>query len=457
MGASSGRGRKVGRMTARERILDAAVRRIAREGIDEVRIARIATDAGVSPSLVHYHFDSRDALLAEALEHSYERAGDRADRARRRGVTPAASASAAMIDQCLPAPGALQDDFILWVELWLRAARRPELRATSARLYGPLHDWFAARRRGERGAGIDPDASADHALALCDGYGIRVLSRGSGDAARARRRRRVARAGAVELERSTPAESPRERLPLGGRERAGRPEASSTATRVASAPDDEPPPAVRIVSSVTTLVRPGAAQRAADDDVAGVRSQRRAEVHRDAGDRRLRGARRRAAARASRRGASSRYARKHRRVHHAVGVEVAAADRPAATSSAAATATAPRRRAGRRRAGSVDTSSSSTNRRPTRPRARAARPRPTMAVARRCRRCGRDERGGLGRVPAGQAASARRRRARPLARRASRGRSRRARPAAPRCAPPATTRRATSASSRDRAQPDESR
>ena len=62
--------------SARERILDAAVRRIAREGIDDARIARIATDAGVSSAAVHYHFASREALLAEALEHSYARAGD---------------------------------------------------------------------------------------------------------------------------------------------------------------------------------------------------------------------------------------------------------------------------------------------------------------------------------------------------------------------------------------------
>ena len=52
------------------------MRLIAREGIDNVRIARIATEAGVSAGLVHYHFASRDALLEEALEHSYERAGD---------------------------------------------------------------------------------------------------------------------------------------------------------------------------------------------------------------------------------------------------------------------------------------------------------------------------------------------------------------------------------------------
>ena len=48
---------------------------VAREGINDVRIARIAQEAGVSPSLLHYHFASRDALLAEALEHSYELAG----------------------------------------------------------------------------------------------------------------------------------------------------------------------------------------------------------------------------------------------------------------------------------------------------------------------------------------------------------------------------------------------
>ena len=52
-------------------------------------------DAGVSTSLVHYHFDSREALLAEALDYSYARAGDVADRGRRaarRARTPSACA-----------------------------------------------------------------------------------------------------------------------------------------------------------------------------------------------------------------------------------------------------------------------------------------------------------------------------------------------------------------------------
>ena len=128
---------------ARERILAAAVERIASDGIDDVRIARIAIDAGVSTSLVHYHFETRDALLEQALEYSFELAGDvrigdgeddSPDHSRR---------LAAMVDQCLPYPGALERDWILWVELWLRAVRRPQLRPTAERLYARMHVWFA--------------------------------------------------------------------------------------------------------------------------------------------------------------------------------------------------------------------------------------------------------------------------------------------------------------------------
>ncbi len=171
--------RAAARASARARILDAAVKLIAREGIQDVRIARIAMEAGVSPSLLHYHFASRDALLAEALEHSYELAGNI-----RIGPddeqTPAAARLRAMIDQCLPAPGALHDDWLLWVELWLHAARRPELRPTAARLYARMHAWFAETVEEGVAAGEfsvkDSPRAVDRLLALIDGYGIRALT-----------------------------------------------------------------------------------------------------------------------------------------------------------------------------------------------------------------------------------------------------------------------------------------
>ena len=152
------------------------MRLIAREGIHDVRIARIAMEAGVSPSLLHYHFASRDALLAEALEHSYELAGA----TRMGGDVPVASRLREMIDQCLPLDRALRDDWLLWVELWLHAARRPELRDTAARLYARMHAWFMEALSEGIASGeftvAEPERVIDRLLALIDGYGVRALA-----------------------------------------------------------------------------------------------------------------------------------------------------------------------------------------------------------------------------------------------------------------------------------------
>jgi AcrR family transcriptional regulator len=157
---------------SRERILDAAIERIVSDGIDGVRIARIAMDAGVSTALVHYHFETREALLAEALTHSFEIAGS----ARITASDEPASVHRLreMVEQCLPIAGAQERDWVLWVELWLRAVRHPELRPTAAHLYARMHTWFVE----EIEAGdFDCDAHrvADRVLALIDGFGVRAL------------------------------------------------------------------------------------------------------------------------------------------------------------------------------------------------------------------------------------------------------------------------------------------
>jgi AcrR family transcriptional regulator len=167
------------RRSARDRILAAAVRRIASEGIDDARIARIAMDAGVSTSLVHYHFETREALLAEALEYSYTRAGDARISNGELPVASHAQRLESMIDQCLPTTRSLQDDWVLWVELWLRAVRHPDLSPVAERLYARLGEWFSAEiaagvRAGEFGP-CDADSVADRTLALIDGFGIRTL------------------------------------------------------------------------------------------------------------------------------------------------------------------------------------------------------------------------------------------------------------------------------------------
>jgi AcrR family transcriptional regulator len=163
----------------RERILAAAVRRIASEGIDGVRIARIAMDAGVSSSLVHYHFDTREELLGQALDYSYERAGTNRTEVDQIPDATHAQRLAAVVEQCIPTTPELQEDWLLWMELWLRAVRHPELAPVAEGLYARLHAWFA----DELAAGItagefrscDVDGLADRTIALLDGLGVRVL------------------------------------------------------------------------------------------------------------------------------------------------------------------------------------------------------------------------------------------------------------------------------------------
>jgi AcrR family transcriptional regulator len=166
--------------TAAERILEAACDLIAAEGIDEVRIARVARRAGASTALVHHYFSTREELLEQALVHSFEQAGD--DRFQKPpGVreTPT-EALRRGIAECLPLPGSQEREWVLWVELWLRAVREPELRPVAARLYRRYRAWIeglirAGVESGEFRADIDAESVADVAMALLDGAGVRAL------------------------------------------------------------------------------------------------------------------------------------------------------------------------------------------------------------------------------------------------------------------------------------------
>jgi AcrR family transcriptional regulator len=186
---------------ARERILDAACDVIAEHGIEDVRIARIATIAGVSPALVHYHFATREALLAEALEHSFELLGNvRTTQADAEGWT-SAQRLGWMIDQSLPFPGLGDREWRLWLELWGRAARRQELRTVAARLYERYDAWIAEAVEagidsGEFSAG-DARAVTQRLIAAIDGHGLRVLV---GDPAMSPDRARNLIVGALAME-----------------------------------------------------------------------------------------------------------------------------------------------------------------------------------------------------------------------------------------------------------------
>jgi AcrR family transcriptional regulator len=170
------------RAAARERILEAACDLIAAEGIDDVRIARVANRARVSTALVHHYFSTREDLLEQALLHSFqlvadERFGEEEPVA---GET-ATHALARAIRASLPEPGEPEREWVLWVELWLRAVREPKLQPVAAVLYVRYRAWLAGLihagvESGEFKA-VDAGETADLAMALLDGFGVRALLR----------------------------------------------------------------------------------------------------------------------------------------------------------------------------------------------------------------------------------------------------------------------------------------
>ena len=181
------------RAAARERILEAACDLIAAEGIDDVRIARVANRARVSTALVHHYFSTREDLLEQAILHSFQLAADERFDEEPIEDESATHGLARAIRTSLPEAGESAREWILWVELWLRAVRDPQLQPVAAVLYARYRAWLqaviqAGITSGEFAA-VDAGEVADHAMALLDGLGLRALLHDpSMDIARARRR-----------------------------------------------------------------------------------------------------------------------------------------------------------------------------------------------------------------------------------------------------------------------------
>ena len=162
----------------RGRILDAAVECLAEGGLEGLRVARVAASAGVSTGLVHYHFESREELIAEAVQASFQVAGDVRTTAKYGGGT-ALERLRRKVEESLPLPGRREREWELWVELWLRAVREPELRRAAADVYARLRASLLELLDAGAEAGefrlVDGEATADRVLAAIDGFGLRAL------------------------------------------------------------------------------------------------------------------------------------------------------------------------------------------------------------------------------------------------------------------------------------------
>jgi AcrR family transcriptional regulator len=110
----------------RAEILEATCQVVAERGFGPTRVLDVASRLGVSTGLIHYHFDSKDHLLAEAFTSAAQRDIDRFPATR--DAPTATEALARAIALYTPAEG---DSWAIWIDAWAEAQRNDTLRSIS--------------------------------------------------------------------------------------------------------------------------------------------------------------------------------------------------------------------------------------------------------------------------------------------------------------------------------------
>jgi AcrR family transcriptional regulator len=158
----------------RPAILAAAAEVIRERGLENARVSDVADRAGTSAPSVLYYFASKAELLKEALtsaeERYYEELADELA-----GIESARDRLVRIV-----AGGAADGDYdaALWMELWAKALRDPELATTRAELDGRWRRAIAdvvayGQERGEFGP-ADPREFAVLLASLLDGLSVQI-------------------------------------------------------------------------------------------------------------------------------------------------------------------------------------------------------------------------------------------------------------------------------------------
>jgi AcrR family transcriptional regulator len=156
----------------RPQLLAAAAEVIAERGFAATRIADVAERAGTSPPGVLYWFDSRDQLLAEALSFAEQAFHDELA-AKLDGLDDPRAQLATLIECSIGG-----DDWVLWIELWTRALRDPQMNESRQVLDDGWRAQIASVIAAGQGAGHfcgpEPERVALELASLIDGLAVQV-------------------------------------------------------------------------------------------------------------------------------------------------------------------------------------------------------------------------------------------------------------------------------------------
>lgn len=137
---------------------EAALRLVAREGLDGLTMRAVAAESGLSYGSLFHYFDSKDGLLLHAIRHSAERQGRRVSQfsAKYQGLK---ALEQLLYDDAIMDDGS-RDEWLVWLAFLYKAALQESFAKTHAEL---IDGWVSriqglldeARDRGEIGKDTD--------------------------------------------------------------------------------------------------------------------------------------------------------------------------------------------------------------------------------------------------------------------------------------------------------------
>ena len=162
----------------RNEILETTCEVVIERGFAGTRIADVAKRLEVSSSLIHYHFDSKEQLLAEAFAHYANK--DMTEMEAEIEDAPTALGKLERVIQNYVPEGSDDVEWMLWIDGWGEALRNPMMKKISQQLDEQSTALLARIIRYGVESGEftcpDPTASAMRLTALVDGLAVQFAA-----------------------------------------------------------------------------------------------------------------------------------------------------------------------------------------------------------------------------------------------------------------------------------------
>jgi AcrR family transcriptional regulator len=166
--------------SAADRLADAAITVIARDGFDALSVRAVAREASLTGGTVQHHFPTRAELVAGILDRTLRRQAIRVVTASRAGGDPLERMIAGLL-ALVPDDGAGREEAIAWVAMSASVPGSTFVAERHREAAANLHRWLTtsierAQRDGALCAELDPVEVARELEAALDGVLLQAVT-----------------------------------------------------------------------------------------------------------------------------------------------------------------------------------------------------------------------------------------------------------------------------------------